>query len=260
MKLGDYEYFKTDLGVLYCGDCLDILPLIEDKVDLVLTDPNYGITQNDWDKLEDTIKCFDILIKENTIVFTCNQPSTSILINRFLKYYKWSDVWKKSQATGFLNCRAMPLRTHEDIVILSNRKVKYNPQIRKKKKENIRPLGHNSLSDNYNSFKETDKNKMRTIPNDMAYPLSIIEFNNSQNWNHPTEKPLKLFEYLLLTYSDKDDLILDPFLGSGTTAVACEKLGRRWIGIEISEKYCEIAKQRIKAEADQFKLDYKEAK
>ncbi|KKM75041.1 hypothetical protein LCGC14_1394200 [marine sediment metagenome] len=242
-------YFETDLGKLYHGDCLEIMPELE-PVDLVLTDPPYGKTQNAWDDLQTTIKAFDYL-SDVDIVFTCQNPSSSILISRYLKRFKWADVWRKSQATGFLNCRVMPLRQHEDIIILSTGTKKYNPQITKKPQKDIRPHRNTAMSANYGKFKNE---RERTIGIDETYPRSVIDCENSQDGLHPNGKPLKLFMGFVLTYSDPYDIILEPFAGSATTLVSCERLNRRWIGIEISEEYCEIAAKRIEKETQQLKL------
>ena len=242
-------YYETELGKLYHGDCLEIMPQLE-PVDLVLTDPPYGVTQNVWDDLQVTILVFDILAGNN-IVFTCQNPSTAILISRYLKYFKWCDVWHKSQAVGFLNAKIMPLRQHEDIVVLSNGKMKYFPQITKKHPADIRPHGKTGPSKNYGKY---NIERERTIKISETYPRSVVYYENSQGGRHPNEKPAKLIIDLALTYSDNKDILFDPFIGSGTTAVACERLKRRWIGIEIEEKYCEIAAKRIEAERKQLKL------
>ena len=242
-------YFETELGRLYHGDCLEIMPEIG-PADLVLTDPPYGKTQNPWDDLKRTIAAFDYLINRN-IVFTCQNPSTAILINRYLKRFKWSDVWHKSQAVGFLNAKIMPLRQHEDIVILATGKMKYIPQTTKKHPKDIRPHGKTAASSNYGKY---NNERERTIGIDETYPRSVLYHENSQTGLHPNEKPVNLLMDLVLNYSDNTDLIEDPFIGSGTTAIACERLNRRWIGIEISEKYCEIAAKRITKERQQLKL------
>ena len=243
-------YYETPLGKLYHGDCLEIMPQLE-PVDLVLTDPPYGVTKNNWDILESTKAAFDMLIPCN-LVFTCQNPASAELIIRYFKYFKWSDVWYKSQSTGFLNSKVMPLRQHEDILIFSKGRMVYNPQITKKNPANIRPHGDCSpVNQTYGHF---NAKRTRTIDICESYPRSVFYCENSQNGYHSNEKPLKLMIYLILTYSDNTHLILDPFFGSGTTAIACERLKRRWIGIEIEEKYCEISAKRIEAERKQLKL------
>jgi site-specific DNA-methyltransferase (adenine-specific) len=235
-------YYQEPGITVYNCDCREILPELP-KVDLCLTDPPYGITRNKWDmKCRDMV--YEVFDKFDKWVCTSQNPFSAYLIYIFRKLFKYSDVWKKTQATGFLNCKVMPLRQHEDILVFGN--VKYNPQIKKKPAENIRPLGEGSQSDNYGHIGNLNKKEVRTISNDMTYPTSVLEFPNEQGTNHPTQKPLKLFHYLVLTYTDINDTILDPFMGSGTTLRAAKDLGRKAIGIEIEEKYCEIAVQRLK--------------
>jgi len=206
-QLKDYEYYRTELGVLYKGDCLEILPLIKDKIDLVLTDPPYGININKsnrlsisrgfgnegWDNKQVNIGIL-FTISENQIIFGGNYFD--------LKPTKCFYIWdKKNDNRDFADC--------EYIWTSFNKVARIHRQ---------RPM------------------------------------NMDGGKQHPTQKPLKLITRLLMDLSKEYNLILDPFLGSGTTAIACEKLNRRWIGIEISEKYCEIAKQRIKNEYDKLKL------
>jgi site-specific DNA-methyltransferase (adenine-specific) len=247
MKLSDYEYYRTDLGVLYCGDCLEILPLI-DKVDLVLTDPPYEQTKCEWDNnLENILK----EIKSNSQVVFGNIKNFFI-ISKILDF-RFEMIWDKINPSNFANAKIMPLRQHEYIYICGD--YKYFPVCDTNK--TIGKFGKDYCK--YGDETEKTVGKMGLEYNiGKGYPktiISIIKPNNLTGGGfHPTQKPVDLIVYLLRNFSDNNFNILDPCLGSGTTAVACEKLGRRWIGIEISEKYCEIAKQRIKNEADQFKL------
>ena len=229
---------------IYLGDCRDILPTLE-PVDLVLTDPNYGVTQNSWDDLKTTIECFDMI--SCPLVCTCQNPASAELIVRYKKRFKWSDVWEKSLAVGFLNCKIMPLRKHEDILVFCNGRMPYYPIIEKKKVENIRPHGKTGPTSSYGKY---NNERERTIPNDRTYPKSILKICNANHADrvHPTEKPVKLFSYLAQTHTKATDIILDPFMGSGTTLVAAKQLGRKAIGIEIEEKYCEIAVRRLSQE------------
>lgn len=223
-------------ATLYLGDCLEILPTL-DKVDVTITDPNYGVTQNDWDKKQDVLDCFDQL---DNIVCTCQNPFSAELIQRYIDKFKYSDVWEKSQAVGFLNCSIMPMRKHEDILIFGE--VVYNPQLQKKAKENIRPHGNTAQSTNYGSF---NNERERSIPLDMTYPSSILRFNNEQGTTHPTQKPVKLFTHLVLTYSNEGDVVVDPFMGSGTTGVSCVEQKRGFVGIEKTKKHFYDACERI---------------
>jgi site-specific DNA-methyltransferase (adenine-specific) len=251
MREGKMKPYYSHNGItIYHGDCLDIMPHLE-PVDLVLTDPPYGVTQNTWDRIEKTKAAFDFLMP-CSLVFTCQNPASADLIVRYFKYFKWSDIWQKTQARGFLNSKIMPLREHEDILVFSNGKMKYNPQIKRKPHNNIRPnLPSTKKTSNYGDYNLYAE---RSIPLNMSYPKSIIRIANSQLGLHPNEKPAKLMDYLMKTYSDKGkDIILDPFMGSGTTLVAAKELGRKAIGIEIEEKYCEIAVRRLAQEVFPFK-------
>lgn len=232
-------YFQDEAVTIYHGDCREVLPSLP-KVDLVLTDPPYGVTQNSWDDLEVTIECFDLIT--TPLVCTCQNPASAELITRYKKRFKWSDVWEKTQAVGFLNCQVMPMRTHEDILVFAAGKMPFMPQISKKPAINIRPHGDTAQSSNYGSFSEK---RVRSIALDEQYPKSIVRFANCQEGNHPNEKPLPLMNYLVRTFSADRDAICDPFMGSGTTLRAAKNLGRKAIGIEIEERYCEIAAKRM---------------
>lgn len=254
-QLKDYLYYETALGKLYCGDCLEILPLLNDKVDLVLTDMPYGITNCEWDNVPDLKKLWNILkkiSKYNTVyVFTASQPFTTDLINSNRKWFKYEWIWDKCQPTNFFLVKKQPMKVHENILIFYN---KFNIYNSINENKTINRFGNDSPSKS-----ECYGSKGINYKINVGYPRTIIKFRKYNNLDkkgnlHPTQKPDELFEYLLITYSNRNQLILDPFLGSGTTAVACEKLNRRWIGIEISEKYCSIAKKRIEAEASQIKM------
>jgi len=244
MSIEKYKYYSDSHCTIYHGDCRDVLPELS-EVDLVLTDPPYGVTQNEWDETAAVYECFDKLDKW---VCTSQNPFSAALIWRYKHLFKYSNVWEKSQAVGFLNCKVMPLRKHEDILVFGN--VKYNPQIKKKPIENIRPESDRTKqTDNYNNH---PLKSVRSIPIDMEYPTSILKIENEQNTIHPTQKPIKLFKHLILTYSNENEIILDPFMGSGTALRAAKDLNRKCIGIEIEEKYCEIAVKRLQQEVLQF--------
>jgi site-specific DNA-methyltransferase (adenine-specific) len=239
-------YYQDDYCTIYNADCRDILPLLQ-PVDLVLTDPPYGVTANKWDRTEAVFSVFDSI--DCPLVCTSQNPFSAALITTYKSRFKWNDVWLKSQSTGFLNCKIMPMRQHEDILIFCHGKMPYFPQLRKKDRHNIRPHGNTAMSDNYGSFNEK---RERSIPENMTYPSSVISIANEQSINHPTQKPLKLFLYLINSYSADKSIILDPFMGSGTTLVAAKELGRKAIGIELEEKYCEIAVKRLRQESFNF--------
>ena len=253
-------YYETELGRLYHGSCLDIMPELE-QVDLVLTDPPYGITQNKWDVIvpfKDMWKMCDLVTKDKTaIVLTASNPFAAELICSNNKMFRYDIVWRKlGKATGFLNANRMPLRSHELILVFYKKLPTYNPQKTKgnpnhpKFAKGSHSRGINQTNNNYGKFDQSHQ----SAPTTDKFPLSVIDFPTVHPPVHPTQKSVQLFEWLIKTYTNKGETVLDFTVGSGTTAVACERLNRRWIGIEISKEYCEIAKQRIKQELSQKKL------
>jgi site-specific DNA-methyltransferase (adenine-specific) len=235
-------YYESKYGVLYKGDCLEIMPSIQKKVDLVLTDPPYGTTQCKWDaiipldKMWSTIRSNDITC---LIVLFASQPFSSVLVCSNLAefYYEW--VWEKSKITGVLNAKRMPVRQHEQILVFANKKARktYNPQGLEKKGTITR---QGRCSENYGRRKEVPYVQEFT-----NYPRDILRVSSEGKTLHPTQKPVELMEYLIKTYTNIGDTVLDFTIGSGTTAVAAINTGRKFIGIEMNEEYCEIAKQRI---------------
>jgi DNA modification methylase len=231
-----YEYAGI---TIYHGDCREILPTLQ-KFDFLLTDPPYGVTQNAWDNTEAVLAVFDVT--KCPIVCTSQNPFSAELICRYRKRFKWSDVWEKTQATGFLNAKVMPLRQHEDILIFCDGRMPFYPQIGPRIAANIRPHLDTVQTGSYGKY---NAKRERTIAIDETYPRSVVKFPNSQDSLHPTGKPVQLFLYLVNSYTWLGAIILDPFMGSGTTLVAAKNLGRRAIGIEIEERYCEIAAKRL---------------
>ena len=246
------EWTSPDGSVrLLLGDCLEILPTLDrEEIGAVVTDPPYGVTQNGWDSLSVTLRCFDMICQP--IVCTCQNPASAELIIRYRKRFKWSDVWHKTQSRGFLNAKVMPLREHEDILVFASGRMTYNPQFTVKPFENRRPHTPSmKRTENYGAY---DLDSDRSVGCDVSYPRSVVRFANSQDRQHSTQKPVPLLEYLVSSYSNEEQLILDPFMGSGTTGVACIRTQRRFIGIEIEPKYFEIAVQRCKRELARFPL------
>lgn len=226
------------------GDCLNLMPQIPSKsVDMVLCDLPYGITQNSWDSvvpLELLWQEYERVVKDNgVVVLTANQPFTSFLITSNIKLFKYSLVWEKSLKTNFLNVKKQPLRSHEDIVVFYKNQCTYNPQGLVKGKIS----GGNKLTSSYGHWKSNSNNQIYT-----NYPNSIIKIANPNHGNvHPTQKPVELFEYLVRTYTNIGDLVLDNCIGSGTTAIACLNTSRKFIGIDSNEKYVKLVLNRIKA-------------
>lgn len=228
---------------LWCGDCLELMKNISDKsVDMILCDLPYGTTQNKWDVIIPFDKLweqYNRIIKLNgAIVLTCQQPFTSLLITSNLKNFKYCWTWYKHQCTNFLNAKKQPLRNCEDIAVFYKKQCTYNPQMTKGKLI-MKNLG--GESNNYNSFK--------ALPHlsDEYYPTQLLDIPQIRIKNgHPTVKPINLLEYLIKTYSNEGDLILDNCMGSGSTGVACVNTNRNFIGIELDEKYFKVAEERIK--------------
>ena len=230
---------------LYKGDCLEIMKTIEDNsIDAIITDPPYGTTACKWDSVID----FDLMweqlnriIKPNgAIVLFGSEPFSSALRMSNIKNYKYDWVWNKRMKVGMLNCKRMPLRQHEDILVFNAKNV-YNPQMTKGKFRNkkIQP------SKDFQTYGQL-KNPIDNF-NDDYYPSSIIEFSNAKQVGkvHPTQKPVLLMEYLIKTYTNENETVLDFTMGSGSTGVACVNTNRSFIGIEMDDKYFEIANKRI---------------
>ena len=227
------------------GDCLEIMKEIpSDSVDLILCDLPYGITRNKWDSvinLDEMWEQYERIIKDNgVIVLTAVQIFASQLIMSRPNLFKYDLIWKKTIASGQLNVNRQPLRTHEHILIFYKKQPTYNQQMTKGKPYTInRKATYNG--EGYN--KQTDSYKENT---GFRHPTSVLEFSNPRHkGGHPTQKPVELFEWLVKTYSNEGDLVLDNCMGSGTTGVACKNLSRNFIGIELDEKYFNIAKKRI---------------
>jgi len=225
---------------LILGDCLEEMKKIPDKsIDLVLTDPPYGVTQNKQDIVVDLSELFRV---GKGIVMTSQQPYTTDVIYQYRKCFKYDLVWDKVLTSGFLNANRMPLRSHESILVFGD--VQYNPQKVMGNKNHSKGKPKDSANNNYGKHNFVDNTEAL---GNMKHPTSIISFSKPHPSvaQHRTEKPIELMMWLVKTYSNVGNTILDPFMGSGTTGVACKELGRNFIGIEISPEYFEIAKKRI---------------
>lgn len=245
---------------LYHDDCFNIFPQIDDKsIDLVLCDMPYGTTPCKWDSVLDLQlmwRSLEKIIKVNTaIVLFCRQPFTSVLVCSNLKMYKYNWVWNKKKASNFMAAKFQPLDSLEDIAVFSLggcnvgalNPVTYNPQgllSCDKKRINGNSVG-GLLED------EVPRNRIRGgeayTQKFTNYPYKLLEFSLERNYQHPTQKPVALMEYLIKTYSNEGDTVLDFCMGSGTTGVACKTLNRSFIGVEKEENYFNIAKERINA-------------
>jgi len=232
---------------LMLGNCLERMKEIPTgSVDMVMADPPYGTTACKWDSIIPLDLMWEQLkrvIKPNgAIVITASQPFTTTLISSNMKMFKYCWVWEKSQATGFLNAWRMPLKATEDVCVFYSKPVTYNPQLTDKPIKNQRPVtASTKLSDCYG---KRDLNTHKCPP-DKSMPKTILRFNNAQGNVHPTQKPVALMEYLIKTYTNEGETVLDFTMGSGTTGVACANLNRNFIGIELDSEYFKIAEKRI---------------
>ena len=233
---------STSPAQLFNGDCLEIMKNIPDKsVDMVLCDLPYGVTQNKWDNIipfENLWKEYNRIVKERgAVVLHCQQPFTSELILSNKKNFKYCWTWYKKQCSGFLNAKKQPLRNCEDIAVFYRKQCTYNPIMRKGKPQ-LKSTG--GYSSNYNDF------TYKPHVSEYYYPTTLLEIPLPRFKNgHPTQKPVPLLEYLIRTYTNEGEIVLDNCMGSGSTGVACINTNRRFIGIEIDKDYFETAKSRI---------------
>lgn len=238
---------------LYKGDCLEVMKQIETgSVDAIITDPPYGTTACKWDSVIDFGLMWEQLnrvIKPNgAIVLFGSEPFSSALRMSNINNYKYDWIWKKTRSTGNLNAKRMPLKAHE-VVSVFNCKGYYYPQKTKAPEHLIdrRKTINNSkikAGGGFNGSKEYIN--IRKKDDGTRYPTSIQKFKNPNNNSlHPTQKPIPLMEYLIKTYTNENETVLDFTMGSGSTGVACKNTNRNFIGIEQDDKYFEIAKKRI---------------
>lgn len=221
--------YKHASGEIWNGDCLELMRLIPNgSVDMVLCDLPYGTTQNKWDSVipfEPLWREYWRVCKPNAaIVLTAAQPFTSALVMSQVDTFRYDWVWRKSKITGVLNAKKMPVRNHEDILVFGKNKLNYNAQDLILK-NSITKQGGNSQ--NYG-----ERNKSEYVQEFSNWPRSVIDLKSEGKTIHPTQKPVALFEYLIKTYTNPSELILDNTSGSGTTAIAAHRTGRRSICIE----------------------------
>lgn len=241
---------------LYQGDCLEIMKNIKDKsVDMILCDLPYGVTsKNKWDTIipyEPLWKEYKRIIKDNGAIILFGQDkftARTMLSNE--KMHRYNLIWNKVLTSGFLNAGRMPLREHEDIMVFYKKLPTYNPQFTEGKP--LHGMGEKfkkikNSNNNYNDFNSCNNPSANREGDTKKYPKSILTFPRkaSSKMLHPTEKPVELLEYLIKTYSNENDVILDNCMGSGGTGVACLKTNRSFIGIELDKGYFNIAKERI---------------
>ena len=240
-------YYDHGGITIYHGDCLDILPTLPaQSIDAVICDPPYGVTNCAWDSVipfEPMWHELKRLIKpRGAIVLFGSQPFTSALVMSNPTWFRYEWVWDKKLPTGYLDANRKPLKRHENIVVFCAERPSYNPIMRKGVART--KGGMKAPSPIYSKANSTQK-----FNDDNYYPTSILEISNADRSGlHPTQKPLDLMEYLIATYTNEGDTVLDFTVGSGTTLRAAKNLNRRAIGIELDERYCEIAARRLSQE------------
>lgn len=230
--------------MLYNDDCLCVMQgMASRSVDMILTDLPYGTTRNKWDKplpLDKLWTEFERIIKDRgAIVLFAQTPFDKLLGASNPKLLKYEWIWVKRQGSGHLNAKKMPLKRHENILVFYKKTPKYNPQMTEGKAYTIKS---GRASANYGEQKS-----VFTVNTGTRYPTSVLEFNSEKGF-HPTQKPVVLCEYLIRTYTDEGDTVLDCCMGSGSTGVACRRLNRTFIGIEKDAEMYAIAKKRIESE------------
>ncbi len=235
---------------LYKGDCLEVMKTIEDNsIDAIITDPPYGTTACKWDSVinfELMWEQLNRIIKPNgAIVLFAQSPFDKVLGVSNIKSLRYEWIWEKTKSTGHLNAKKMPMKSHENILVFYKKLPTYNPQKtsgheRKVSKAESKPTGNHS--DVYGSQVQT------TYDSTERYPRSVQVFSKDEQKSrlHPTQKPVKLMEYLIKTYTNENETVLDFTMGSGSTGVACVNTNRNFIGIEMDDNYFEIAQKRIK--------------
>ena len=259
------EDYTSDTITLYHGDCLDKMSLIPDNsVDLVLCDLPYGTTKCKWDTIIDIgelWKHYTRIVKKpsGVILLFGQQPFTSMLVSSNYEWFKYNLIWKKNKTTQYLLANYRPMKCTEDICVFSkggaaaaSRKtgnMTYNPQglgpVSIKKKNSEKRIGKmlnqsHHLGPNNKLISNTEYTQKFT-----NYPNELLEFNIECDTIHETQKPIKLMEHLIKTYSNEGDCVLDNAMGSGTTGIGCVKTNRRFVGIELIDEYYELSKDRI---------------
>jgi len=234
-----------ELNRIYQRDCIEGMKLIPDKsIDMILCDLPYGTTACKWDVIipfEPLWEQYERIIKDSgAIVLTASQPFTSTLVASNVKLFRHSWIWNKKAAANIMNAKYSPLKVHEDVVVFGKKKVDYFPQM-VKGKPRIKG-GHKKRDNIYGS-----QDAKQGVWSDEYYPKSILEFSNASRADkvHPTQKPVDLFAYLIKTYTNEGEIVLDNCMGSGTTAIASVRTNRDFIGFELESEYIEIANKRL---------------
>lgn len=233
-----------EINKIYNEDCIIGMKEIEDKsIDMILCDLPYGTTSCKWDIIipfESLWKQYERIIKDNgAIVLTASQPFTSELIHSNINLFRYEIIWEKEQATNFMFLKNQIGKIHENILVFYKKQPTYNPQMIQ-----VNKPSHSGTKNKVESHNLNGGEPKREGATD-RYPTSIIKFNRDRTKLHPTQKPVELCEYLIKTYANEGETVLDNCMGSGTTAIACINTNRNYIGFELDENYHKIANERI---------------
>jgi DNA modification methylase len=240
---------------LILGECIEEMKKLEkESIDMILCDLPYGTTQCSWDSIipfKDLWEQYERIIKSNgAIILTAAQPFTSSLVMSNTKLFRYSLVWEKSKSTGYLNSKKMPMRAHEDILVFYKKLPTYNPQM----VQGV-PYDKGVAHRPTEVYREQKGEIHVKNENGLRYPRSVQYFKTAESEGkvyHPTQKPIKMFEWLIKTFSNENDVVLDNCLGAGTTAIAALRTNRKYVGIEISEEYYNISKERLSMELNKI--------
>lgn len=243
---------------LWHGDCLDVLPLLTETVDMVATDLPYGVTACAWDSVipYDKLWMEYKRLCDGAIVLTASQPFTSALVMSNIRDFKYEWIWQKDKPSNFALANIQPMKYHENVLVFYSKPPIFNKQMQKR--EGSGAARYKYIVDN--SHRNSEHNTIVDTPKmydpESKNPGSVLKFSTGRRQEiiHPTQKPVALFEYLICTYTNKGDTVLDNCMGSGTTGIACIRSGRKFIGIEKDAAHFATACKRIEQELRQGQL------
>lgn len=237
------------------GDCLEEMKnILDGSIDMVLTDPPYGTTACKWDTVIDLDLMWEqlkrVIKKNGAIVLTASQPFTSALVMSNIKMFKYEIIWEKERPTNIFLMKKQIGKVHENILVFYKQQPTYNPitEVSKQPKNNQNNESQSGEMNSIETFGKTKTKISESYNPQIRFPRSVIKVSRGTKSNgklHPTQKPVALMEYLIKTYTNEGETVLDFTMGSGTTGVACKNLNRNFIGIELDETYFEIAQKRI---------------
>lgn len=238
---------------LFQGDCIELMKVIPDgSIDAIIADLPYGTTQNQWDSIIPLDALWEQYkrICHGAIVLTASQPFTSTLVMSNISMFGYEWIWEKNKASGHLNAKRIPMKSHESVIVFYNAPTTYNPQMTDNHKA-MNPYYTSNNGKNYG-----DGKIMSGGGSTKRYPRSVQMFpvvnNDDPEKIHPTQKPVALMEYLIKTYTNENEVVLDNCMGSGTTGVACLNTNRKFIGMEQDHTYFELASKRINDKIDEI--------